>query len=59
MQGRLLLSGLVTMVLSMCLLFPAKEMVIIVAVVFFSFFCTNPLTQCVSAGFKKTKDLFL
>lgn len=36
---------LVTMVLSMCLLFPAKEMVIIVAVVFFSFFCTNPLTH--------------
>lgn len=57
MQGRLLLIGLGTMVLSMCLLFPAKEMLIIVAVAFF--FCTNPFTQCASAGFKKTKDLFL
>lgn len=36
-----------------------KRCSLLLLLLFFSFFCTNPLTQCASAGFKKTKDLFL
>lgn len=57
MQGRLLLSGLVTMVLSMCLLFPIKERYFFVCLAGRGG-CTNPSTQYASQLLKRLKVYF-